>query len=438
MIAMEETDFQVGSGLYHPLGGRCGTSETSFALNLLVFLLSSGVCFASYLWGVTSYVSLCFILMASLLVFSVSLEAFIYPKTSWIAFLDVKRSFSWRRFLYREVALIVTFGVIGLGYWLFPVFSDSVMKKCYHPFLAIVVPILLVASVPYFWLMDRCDAEEEDVLCRLGRAIVTRRRTLTRFEFANYVRSWAVKAFWLSIMQPQVIEKLRIFLCYRWEKLAGNPLETVLMASVICFSIDLAYAASGYALNFKMFSTQTRTAEPTLLGWLVAIICYWPFWNLFLYPRFFKYDAPTKWSDVFATGGFVWWTWAMVIIGLELLYALSTVSAGIRFSNLTYRGLWNTGPYRWTKHPAYVFKCVSWWLIYLPFVVNTGAEALRCSLLLVLVNVIYFLRARTEERHLSHYPEYVQYAQSMDSRSIFRWVGRLFPGLRYHNPKKSS
>ena len=113
---------------------------------------------------------------------------------------------------------------------------------------------------------------------------------------------------------------------------------------------------------------------------------------------------------------------------------MATISAGIRFSNLTYRGLWNTGPYRWTKHPAYVFKCVSWWLIYVPFLVHSGADAVKCTLLLVCVDVIYYWRAKTEERHLSHYPEYVAYALEMNERSIFRWAARLLPFLRYRKP----
>ena len=114
---------------------------------------------------------------------------------------------------------------------------------------------------------------------------------------------------------------------------------------------------------------------------------------------------------------------------------MATVAAGIRFSNLTYRGLWNTGPYRWTKHPAYVFKNVSWWLVSLPFIANSGAAAVKCSLLLLGVNALYFLRAKTEEAHLSHYPEYVAYATAMNDKSIFRWCAKLLPFLKYRPPR---
>lgn len=308
------------------------------------------------------------------------------------------------------------------------------MQLCYFPFLTVLLPVLLIASVPYFIVMDCLDEEDEDALCRLGRALVTRRRTMTRFELASYIRSWLIKAFWLAIMQPPVIEKMRVFICYRWEKLTGSPMEMFLMASTICYAMDLCFASSGYLLNLKLFNTQTRTAEPTLLGWLAGICCYWPFWGIFFYPYFLKYDAPSQWNSLFVSGSAIWWTWAVAIITMELLYASASIAAGIRFSNLTYRGLWKTGPYRLTKHPAYVFKCLSWWLIYVPFLVNSGAAAMKCSLLLVATCLVYFLRARTEERHLSHYPEYVNYALAMNEQSVFRWFARIVPFLKYRPP----
>lgn len=423
---------------YRPLGKGVAASETSFAVNVTAFLLSLGMTALSYAKGFGEPVELATVMMVSMLVFTVALETAFFRKTCAVWRLRKLRALSWRRVAYREVALVATFAALALVYWAFPMFADRDMQRHYYPFLGFLVPILVVLSVPYFCLMDRRDPEEEDAFCRVGRAIVTRRHTMTRFELGNYVRSWAVKAFWLSLMQPAMVEKFRVFMLYHWEKLAGNPMEIYLVASTACFAIDLCFAATGYLMNLKMFNTHTRTAEPTLLGWLVAICSYWPFWGILFYPYFFKYEAPHQWETLFAAGSAIWWAWAGAIIALELLYAAATASGGLHFSNLTYRGLWNTGPYRWTKHPAYVFKNISWWLISLPFVVNTGAAAVKCTLLLLGVNVIYFLRARTEERHLSHYPEYVAYALEMNERSVFRWCARLLPFLKYRPPESSA
>jgi len=360
-----------------------------------------------------------------------------FPKRCGLLQHKVRRRMSWKRVFFREVALLVTLAVVGIAYWTFPVFADTPMVKHYYPFLTLLVPVVVVLSLPYFCLMDKLDVEEEDALCRVGRSIMTFRRTMTRFEFTNYVRSWMVKAFWLSLMQPLMVEKIRIFMYYHWEKLDGNPLEIYLMASTICYAIDLAFASTGYALNIKLFNTQTRTAEPSLFGWVVTLMCYWPFWGVLFCPYFFNYEGTSHWFDVlFCKGSFAWWTWAVMIISFELVYALASVAAGIRFSNVTYRGLWNTGPYRWTKHPAYVFKNLSWWMISLPFVLSSGQNCIKCTLMLIATNILYYLRAKTEERHLSHYPEYVAYAMEMNEKSIFRWCVRLFPFLRYRPPEK--
>lgn len=422
---------------YRPLVPGEGSSETSFMVNLLALAVTAVVvCVGWRCFGLANPGEMFIVMLVSLFVLTVSLETLLYPKTCALRRLKVLRPLSWRRVLYREAALLATFAAIWTAYWLFPMFRDKPMVLHYGPFLAFLAPALLVLSVPYFCFMDRRDPEEEDVMCRLGRAIVTRRRTLTRFELGDYVRGWMVKAFWLSLMHPSMVEKFRLLLHYPAEKLVGDPMQMFLVASTVCFAIDLCYASSGYVLSFKMFNTHVRTAEPTLLGWAAAICCYWPFWNILFSPYFFRYEGKAQWNTLFTCGSAAWWAWGGAIVLLELLYALATVSAGIRFSNLTYRGLWNTGPYRWTKHPAYVFKCMSWWLVYAPFLLNSGLEALRCTLLLAGVNAIYYLRAKTEERHLSHYPEYVAYALSMNDRSVFRWCARIFPFLKYRPPRE--
>ena len=53
-----------------------------------------------------------------------------------------------------------------------------------------------------------------------------------------------------------------------------------------------------------------------------------------------------------------------------------------RFSNLTHRGIITNGPYRYSKHPAYLAKNLSWWLVSMPFMITVSplanAALLRC------------------------------------------------------------
>src|SRR6185437_16880605 len=98
---------------------------------------------------------------------------------------------------------------------------------------------------------------------------------------------------------------------------------------------------------------------------------------------------------------------------------------GARFSNLTHRGILTNGPYRWTKHPAYIAKNLAYWLTFVPFIISENAkDSIRRSVALLLVNGIYYIRAKTEEAHLSQDPVYVQYKHWIARHGIFRWLGR--------------
>ena len=421
---------------YQPLETKKSGSETSFWINFTAFLITFGVLILLRLLAVpvTPYL---FLLMALVLTISIiALETIFYPKTCVYKKWQIRRQISWKRIGYKEVTLLVTLGCIGFFYWLLPMYDYNDFQNNYFPFLRIWVPILLVGSVPYFALMDKIDHDPEDDYYKIGYAILHCQKTLTRFEFGNYIRTWLVKAFWLALMQPYMMNDVNWLFNLDLKFVMSRPVEWFWVANSMCFFIDLSYASVGYMMNFKLLNSQTRTAEPTFLGWVVAVMCYWPFWGVLFYNYLFKYDT-RGWLSIFEVESFGWWLWFIVIIGLEFLYSMATISAGIRFSNLTYRGLWNTGLYKYTKHPAYVFKNISWWFISVPFISSNPLLAIKLSLLLFGVNIIYYLRAKTEEKHLSHYPEYVEYALEMNNKSIFRWVAKILPFLKYKPLQKN-
>ena len=67
-----------------------------------------------------------------------------------------------------------------------------------------------------------------------------------------------------------------------------------------------------------------------------------------------------------------------------------------------------------------------------PFIsMESWEKALQHSLLLLALNGIYYLRAITEERHLSLDPTYVKYARALNDKGIFRGLYRLLPILKY-------
>jgi hypothetical protein len=89
------------------------------------------------------------------------------------------------------------------------------------------------------------------------------------------------------------------------------------------------------------------------------------------------------------------------------------------------------------KHPAYVAKCVSFWFLYVPFAYRGSVhEVIRDCTWLSVLCLVYWLRARTEERHLSRDPAYVRYALWMNDHSIWAPLGRWFPILAYRPPSE--
>jgi protein-S-isoprenylcysteine O-methyltransferase Ste14 len=167
-------------------------------------------------------------------------------------------------------------------------------------------------------------------------------------------------------------------------------------------------------------NSHIRTVEPTFLGWFVALICYHPFWKQ-IDATYLSYNKDNlNFDGWLANHPALMVAWGSTVILLLIVYVWATVQFGIRFSNLTNRGIITNGPYRFCKHPAYVSKNLSWWLIAVPFISNDGyAEAVKNCLLLANVNLIYYLRAKTEEAHLGQDAAYRKYMEYMKEHSLY-------------------
>jgi len=102
-----------------------------------------------------------------------------------------------------------------------------------------------------------------------------------------------------------------------------------------------------------------------------------------------------------------------------LLYWFSHAHFGFKFSNLTWRGLVDEGLYRYFKHPAYLFKNIYWWLYTIPFFGVVGYDLFTNISVLILINLIYYFRAKTEENHLRKFKEYREYKKKLKNTGFF-------------------
>ena len=121
--------------------------------------------------------------------------------------------------------------------------------------------------------------------------------------------------------------------------------------------VDVGFFTVGYLVELPALKNEIRSVDPTLLGWLVALMCYPPLndvtssmlsWSTEDFPQF---DNPG-----------VHITMNLVILVLMGVYAAASVALNFKASNLTHRGIVSWGPYRYIRHPAYVCKNLAWWI----------------------------------------------------------------------------
>ena len=315
------------------------------------------------------------------------------------------------------LGLVASLAAIGGLYALFPEYHGRFYDD-YYALLRVLVPVILVLAVPYFYFVDRHLREPRDGYWQAGRAVLGHWQEIDRALLGQHALGWLIKGFFLPLMFSYFTTDLaRLML--------GAPLAFPDFRAGYNFAYDFLYyvdvglVSMGYLCAFRLTDTHLRSAEPTLSGWVVALVCYEPFWAV-IGDRYFAYGSAATWGTWLGGRPLAYPLWGSLILGLTGIYVWATVSFGARFSNLTHRGIITSGPYRYVKHPAYLAKNLSWWLISVPFLVtDSWASSVRRCLLLAGVNLIYAARAATEERHLGADPVYRAYARYIDRHGLF-------------------
>jgi isoprenylcysteine carboxyl methyltransferase (ICMT) family protein YpbQ len=339
-----------------------------------------------------------------------------------------------RRVALKLLGLTASIAALALLYWLFPIYRATGAKDLFSLTQRLWLPFLICTPL-YIWYVDKKSVEPEDSFFHLG-LLCTGCWNLVDLELIKqHCLQWLVKAFFLPLIvgfyfgylawlpkQPfdtDVMAFLATPSSINWLRISDFLVRYLLM-------IDVGFGCIGYLLTLKLLDAEVRSTEPKLLGWLVCLVCYAPFWGL-ISENYLKYGSGTLWDVWLADWPTVKVIWSVLILLLTLVYLSATIQFGIRFSNLSHRGIITNGPYRWLKHPAYVAKNINWWLIYLPFLSSIGfTEGIRLSVLLVGVNTIYYLRAKTEEAHLSVDPIYQQYLEFMRNNGLFARARHIF------------
>lgn len=322
--------------------------------------------------------------------------------------------------LWATWAIIAVLYCIGRWYWRGQyLFAMEMMGQA--------IAAVLLLSVPYIIWIDRRLAEPRDGAYAFGQFLLNLGQP-DREMLHEHLRSWGVKgfftAFMISIVPGNFADVVRPALA----EILQNPVTLARWLISAMFLVDVAFATVGYLMTLRPLDSHIRSANPYAAGWMAALICYPPFLLMSEGGPLDYHPGTQDWVAWMDGHPVLLTITGLILVMLTGVYAWATVAFGLRFSNLTNRGILTHGPYRWSKHPAYLSKNAFWWLATLPFFATTGnlTDMIRNTVLLAMINGVYYWRARTEERHLMADPAYRTYAEWMDRNAplprLVRWL----------------
>lgn len=330
------------------------------------------------------------------------------------------------------IGLLSILLAVALVHTVFRIYTPLQLKA---PLVAavMVAPTALAAVALYFWVVDRRMRQPKDGYWELGAWLCGRNPAPDTAILKDFVLGWAIKGFFLPIMFTYLADGVG-FMQSQIALLSGGPVEVASYLIRVALVLELTIVVVGYTMTARLFDAHIRSPNRYLAAWVVTLICYQPL-NLIVFGQVLPFRGEKDWSTVIGDYPSLMGPWLVLLLGSFAFYVWATAIYGLRWSNLTHRGIITTGPYRYMKHPDYVAKSAYFWLTAAPFLTAaTPWGAVTGSLALLAVNAIYYGRARMEEKHLSEDPAYVAYALEMNDRSIFRGVARIFPMLRYRAP----
>lgn len=334
-----------------------------------------------------------------------------------------ERRFDRKRVLVKLVGLFGSCAVVVGVHWLFRIYDPGQMELAGLVGL-VLSPLGVGLAVGYVLVIDTVMVRPEDGYWHVGNLFLGRFDRVERGELREHALAWTIKGLFLPIMFVYLVGTLgRLQHDIGFVSAGYVPLVRWLVD--FAAAVELTVVCVGYSCTLRLFDAHIRSSHPFLLGWLVTLACYEPF-NKVVTGTVLRYNDGHYWFDSFGDVPLMAIPWGAALLASFVFWLWATTAFGLRWSNLTHRGIVTNGPYRFTKHPDYLSKSIFFWLVNVPFLSTAGVfEAVQGSLMLAGVNLIYYGRAKMEERHLSRDPAYRAYAAAIRERGLFRFL----PGL---------
>lgn len=249
-------------------------------------------------------------------------------------------------------------------------------------------------------------------------------------EHKNALLAWIVKLFFAPLMIVWITQHTfnlinSTYLSYQNINLFSSDFllffnsHFFMWAFTAILFFDVLFFTLWYLLEWPIFKNKIRSVEPTLLWWAVVLICYPPFnSNLTNLVGWYSRDFPQF------SSAFIHIPLNISILILMIIYAWASVALWLKASNLTNRWIVRKWPYKYIRHPAYICKNTAWLIGWIPLIiVSLSDENLSTISVLIWLSAwafVYYMRAMTEEAHLSLDPDYRAYKKQVPYKFIPR------------------
>ena len=340
------------------------------------------------------------------------------------------------RSLTKFLGVLVGIMAIFFAVWLFPEYQNAVrigyIREAAFPLLSFIVPtsFLLILVTEYIL------GEKKDGTYQFGLLVRLQIREIDWKIFFDGALEWLVRCIFLLINFFSVVSFISKLRAGGIPDPAAGFVNFIMGIDTLLFTILLLSILPGYIFASRLIGTEVKKVDHTWFGWLITLASYSPLsagvsagWTRYVpTPEASGIsDSLPIWAHLTSEYSFILYPIGTLIIAMALFHLWAEALLGVRSANLSMRGIITIGPFRFTKHPVYVSKCLQWTCIYLPFLNAIGfLNSFRYGILFVLVCAIFVGRALAEEKLLAEDPDYVKYALFMDDKSIFAFVGRIF------------
>ena len=301
-------------------------------------------------------------------------------------------------------------------------------------FFSFFFKLYLVAGLPYFVLtLVVKSSRVEDFYDPAVRIIHIIKHTITgiirrkglhailrvfRREYNQKVLlNLIMRCYFIPVMIVQVYVNIDNSIRYSGHNFGGYDFFTIcLWITSILWLMDTVNASLSYCIESRWVENRSRSIDLTVGGWLVCLACYPPMNDIT--GTFFPFGplVAMRYPESFLFKDMTFmYIFKVVEILLLVAHVYADISLGPSVANITFKRIQTRGPFGMVRHPGTTTKLTLWW-----FQSALYTEFWRLEFILghIMWNVIYILRALTEERHLSKFGEYREYMKKVRYRFV--------------------